>query len=111
DWTRLSLSMQTKGYRPLNDADTKFGYMAIEGVIGGKMVKMYPDRFCPKGHAFLLRMQNWTLHSMGRLIQPLEEDGLVLLRNATENSYEYRLVGYPAMSTNAPGNSGRVSTA
>lgn len=111
DWTRLSLSMQTKGYRPLNDADTKFGYMAIEGVIGGKMVKMYPDRFCPKGHAFLLRMQNWTLHSMGRLIQPLEEDGLVLLRNATENSYEYRCVGYPAMSTNAPGNSGRVSTA
>jgi hypothetical protein len=110
-WDRLSLSMQTKGYRPLNDDETKFGYMAIEGVIGGRRVKIYPDRFCPIGTAFALRMQNWTLHSMGRLIHPVEEDGLTLLRNATENSYEYRLVSYAAMSTNAPGNSGRVSVA
>jgi hypothetical protein len=110
-WTRLSLSMQTKGWRLANDTDAKFGYMALEGVIGGRLVKVYPDRFCPKGLAFLLRMQNWELHSMGRLIQPIEEDGLVLVRNATENSYEHRLVSYAGLVTNAPGNSGRVSTA
>jgi hypothetical protein len=111
DWQNLSTGLQSQGWRTLTDDTTRFGFTAITGVIGGKTVKIYSDRFCPLGTAFLLRMNTWKLHSMGKLIHPLEKDGLTILRGADNNNYEYRLVSYPAMSTNAPGWNGRVSVA
>lgn len=111
DWTNLSISLQSRGQRPLKDESTRFGFMAIECIMGGVQVKVYADRYCPKGTAFALRLKNWTLHSIKDLIHPIEEDGLTLLRNSTTNDYEYRLVSYPSLCTNAPGHSGRVALA
>lgn len=111
DWTSLQIALQARGTRPLKDDSTRFGFQSLEAVIGGVMVKIYPDRYCPKGLAFALRMKNWKLHSVKELIHPIEEDGLTILRGATANAYEYRLVSYPALCTNAPGFSGRVALA
>jgi hypothetical protein len=108
DWQSLSTSLQSRGIRPLKDESTKFGFMAIETVIGGQSVKIYSDRFCPKGTFFLLRMKNWTMHSPGKLIQPLNEDGLTMMRKSS-NDYEFRLVSYPILMCNAPGYQGRIA--
>ena len=111
DWQNLSIALQSRGVRPLKDDTTRFNFMAIEVVMGGKLVKIYPDRFCPRGTFFALRMKDWTLHSMLKLIHPISQDGLVILRKSTANDYEYRTVSYPAMVTVAPGWSGRVGIA
>ncbi len=108
DWTTLETVMAARGTRPLVDDKTKFGFMKIDVVMGGRVVSIYPDRYCPKGTFFALRLQNWWLSSMGPLISPMEEDGLVLLRAASTMDYEYRLVSYPILACNAPGYNGRV---
>src|SRR5262249_16336999 len=46
DWQNLSISLQSRGTRPLQDNSTRFGFMALEVVMGGKLVKLYPDKFC-----------------------------------------------------------------
>jgi hypothetical protein len=109
DWQDLAVGLQSKGIRPLEDKDTAFGYQAIQMVAGGKLCKVYADRYCPKGTAFALRLSDWTMYSVGELISPLSDDGVTMLRQSTANSYEYRLVSYPAMVCQAPGFSGRVS--
>lgn len=111
DWQDLSISLQSRGVRPLKDDSTRFGYMALEVVTGGRVVRIYADRWCPKGTFFGLRLKDWTLHSMEALIHPIQKDGNVILRKATANDYEYRVVSYPSMCTVAPGYSGRVSVA
>jgi hypothetical protein len=108
DWTTLETVMGARGIRPLQESNTKFGFMKIDVVMGGRVVSIYPDRYCPKGTMFALRMQNWWLSSMGELLSPMEEDGLVLLRGSNTMDYEYRLVGYPILACNAPGYNGRV---
>lgn len=111
DWQNLSIALQSRGVRPLKDDTTRFNFMAIEVVMGGKMVRIFPDRFCPRGTFFALRLKDWTLHSMLKLIHPISQDGLVILRKSGANDYEYRVVSYPAMVTVAPGWSGRVPIA
>ena len=111
DWQNLAISLQSRGVRPLKDDTTRFNFMAIEVVMGGKLVRIYPDRFCPRGTFFALRLKDFTLHSMLKLIHPISQDGLVILRKSDANDYEYRIVSYPAVCTVAPGWSGRVALA
>lgn len=111
DWQNLSIALQSRGVRPLKDDTTRFNFMAIEVVMGGKLVRIYPDRFCPRGTFFALRLKDWTLHSMLKLLHPISQDGLTLLRKGESNDYEYRIVSYPALVTVAPGWSGRVGIA
>jgi hypothetical protein len=111
DWQNLETSLQSRGQRSLTDSSTRFGYETIEVTMGGKKVRLYPDKHCPKGTAFFLRMQNWKFRSMLKMIHTLNGDGLTMLRKGTTNDYEFRLVSYPCLSTNAPGYSGRVALA
>jgi hypothetical protein len=107
DWANLEVALAGR-IQAKEDDSTRFGYMTLDCIIGGNRVKIYHDRFCPKGVGFALRMKNWKLGSMTKLIHPIEEDGLVVVRGATANDYEHRLISYPALWTNAPGFSGRV---
>jgi hypothetical protein len=108
DWQTLETSLSSRNISATKDEASKFGFMKITVVIGGQSVDIFPDRYCPKGTFFLLRLKNWKLHSPGKLIQPLNEDGLTMLRKTT-NDYEFRLVSYPILMCNAPGYNGRVS--
>ena len=108
DWQTLTISVQTRGIRPLEETDTKFGYEYIDVIAGGKRMKVFADPYCPKGNCFILRMENWVLGSYGQLIRTINADGLTMLRAATTNDFEYRLQSYPEVSCNAPGFSGFV---
>lgn len=110
DWQDLAVSLQTKGIRPLQDSEAKFNFEALNVVLGGRTVKIYADRFCPKGTFFALRLSNWSFYYLGeKPIHTLNEDGLDMVRGSTTNDYEYRVVSYAVPCTNAPGWSGRVS--
>lgn len=109
DWQYLSQALQSSGYRPLADDSTRFGFQVIRWAVGGKVVDIYSDPFCPRGTAFALKMDSWRLHSMNKLIHPLEKDGLTLLRSTSVDEYEYRLISYPVLECNAPGKNGRVT--
>jgi hypothetical protein len=109
DWQILETSLQSRGIRPLKDDSTRFGYMKIQMVVGGQTVDFFVDRFAPRGTAFLLRMKNWTLHSAGKMIAPVNGDGLSMLRKSTTNDYEFRLESYLINMCNAPGYNGRVA--
>ncbi len=108
DWQYLSQALQSSGYRAVTDESTRFGFQVIKWAVGGKVVEIYADPFCPQGTAFALNMKSWRLHSMNKLIHPLERDGLTMLRAATNDEYEYRLISYPVLECNAPGRNGRV---
>ena len=108
NWQDLAIALQSRGVRPLEDKSTSFGFDAISLVAGGKTVKVYADRFAPEGTAFALKMGTWKLRSMGELFSPMNEDGLNMLRLVDANSYEFRLISYPALTCSAPGWNGRV---
>lgn len=109
DFTTLSIALQSRGRGMVKDKSTRFGFEYISVFMGNKDVKIYSDPFCPKGTFFALRLKDWTLHSMEKLIHPIEADGLTLLRGSSANTYEFRLVSYPALCCVAPGYSGRVA--
>lgn len=110
DWQDLAVSLQSKGIRPLQDSDAKFNFESLNVVLGGKTVKIYADRYCPKGTFFALKLDTWTFYYMGgQMIEPMGADGLDMLRSTSANEYEFRLVSYPVPVCRAPGWSGRVS--
>jgi len=109
DWEVLETSLEARGWRSLTDESTRFGYEAISATVGGRKVKIYSDRHCTKGTAFLLKQNSWTMYSMLKLIHQINGDGLTMLRKSTTNDYEFRLQAYPCMATNAPGWNGRVT--
>lgn len=109
DWLQLSVSLMSKGIRPLEDDSTSFGFNYLEVATGGKKVKVFADPFIPQGLGLGMKMDTWTLKSMGPILHALDGDGIPLLRAGTTNDYEYRLVSYPELVTNAPGWNGRVS--
>jgi len=112
DWQDLAIALQSRGIRPLNDSDAKFNFESLNVVLGGKTVKIYPDRFCPKGTFFALKLDTWTFYYMGKsLLNTFGEggDGLEMLRSTSANDYEFRIVSYPVPVTRAPGHNGRVS--
>jgi hypothetical protein len=109
DWQNLEISLRSRGQRPLKDESTSFGYRYIEVTAGGVSGEVYPSRAVPKGKCLGLRLQNWTLMSMGELIGTLTGDGLQMLRKSNSNDYEYRLVSFPGLACNAPGWNGQVN--
>lgn len=109
DWQVLETLMMARGTRAAEDTSTQFGYMSISCVLGGKNVKIYPARNCPKGSFFLFNMKDWWISSMLELLHPQNGDGFEMLRRDASTDYEYRLISYPLLANRAPKNSGRVS--
>jgi hypothetical protein len=107
DFYKLNISAQGKGIRKLEDSKTQIGYDYIEFVAGGRTMKVFQDVHIPYKTGYILRMDNWVLGSLGGpVIQTSMSDGLQMLRLSTTMDYEYRIVSYINMSSNAPGASG-----
>jgi hypothetical protein len=77
------------------DGFLEIGYNGIRVTGGGYTVDWYEDRWCPKGTAFITNLEPDTIHfrSLGKAPKFLSADGLKILREATDDSYEGRM-GY-----------------
>lgn len=75
--------------------------LRIDGPDG--VVDVYRDIFCPPTTGWVGELDRLTLMSMGEDPGILEEDGNMILRKATTDSYEVRVGGYPQMACDGPG--------
>lgn len=108
DWNSLQISLQNRGLQRMEEKDATFGFTKLRVVGGGKEAEVFASRWIPQGTAFALKWDTWTLASMGKLLSPQNGDGLTMLRRYDANSYEYRLISYPALYCRAPGHNGRI---
>lgn len=84
------------------------GYREIE-IYGPKgVIKCRPAAGCPEGLAYLLSMKCWQLVSMGEPVQILKEDGLMISRMASADSYEVRVASWVQLGCDGPGLNVRI---
>jgi len=108
-WQDLANILESRGQRPLDGKVGTINFSKIQIAMGGKMVNIWADRFCPTTDAYALSLKNWKFRSYGPMLDVLKGDGLEMLRLATADTYEHRLVSFPVLSTNAPSYSGRCT--
>lgn len=94
--------------------DLSVGEIGFRGIVvhgPKKPIQVFADQNCPKGVAYLLQLDSWTLHSLGQVPKILNLDGLDMLREASSDGYEFR-IGYRAqLACNAPGFNARITLA
>jgi hypothetical protein len=72
-------------------------------------IKVVPDHNCPSATCFGLNMETWKLHTLGKMVQPIDTDGLSMLRTATTDAVEIRYGFYGNLACSAPGSNVNVS--
>lgn len=108
-WQCLANELEDKGTRPISGGTAKFNFDKLELAAGGSTVSIYADPFCPANTAFALALDYWKLRSYDAYPHVVNGDGLEMLRKVGSNDFEYRLVGYPTLSTRAPSFNGRIA--
>jgi hypothetical protein len=110
NWTNLAKALGSKveyGERSAYDAEIGFKTIKVMGPGGECDVLADPD--CQNTAAWCLTMDTWTFYSMGDMIRVLDDDGLPVLRNATTDGVEMRVVTRPQIGCDAPGWNGRFT--
>lgn len=85
--------------------DLIVGFSGYKAIVGGRTVKIYPDRNCPSNRLHALQLDTWTLWHTGDLINWLGESytGNRLQPSQNEDSAEARLGSYQNLGNSAPG--------
>lgn len=110
-WRKLSISLQNKGYRPLEKMLGNFGYKSLEIDSHTGTADVYGDRHVPENVGFALDMSSWVLTSALETPHVFNGDGLEMLRSSAQAGYEYRIVSYAQLVCVRPGHNGRMSLA
>jgi hypothetical protein len=84
--------------RPAIDSEgNEVGQVGFDGIVihtpAGRMT-VFDDPFCPKGHAYILNLDDFLLASSGPTVGFENEDGPDFLRVGDSNDYEARIVFY-----------------
>lgn len=88
-------------YEDLKVGEIGFQALKVNGPTG--VIKVLADRNCPKGYSFLLQMDTWALHSLGKAPRILNVDGNELLREYNADANEIRMAYYAQLGCTAPG--------
>lgn len=100
--------LQAAGSRLLDGSAFVANSNSVKVAIGGKILEVVSDRHCPINTCFALTVKdNIQFVSIDEMPHVIQEDGLMLLRGASANTYEHRLQAYPAFVVKAPGWCGR----
>lgn len=86
-----------------------FETLKVRGPRG--VVSVIADADIPKSRAYLLDMGTWTFHSMGASPQILDQDGAILSRSASADSWEGRMVYFGNLACDAPGHNATITLA
>jgi hypothetical protein len=78
---------------------------------GAGSVTVLADPHCPVGVAYMLQMNTWKLYHMKGFPHVADEDGIRVLRKATEDAYEVRFRYWAQLGCNAPGHNARITLA
>jgi len=85
--------------------DLIVGFSGYKALVGGRVVRIYPDRNCPSNRLTGLQLDTWTLWHTGELINWTGESytGNRLQPSQNEDSAEARLANYSNVGCKAPG--------
>ncbi len=85
--------------------DVLVGFSGYRAIVGGRSVKIYPDRNCPSNRIYALQLDTWTLWHTGNLVNWLGEayTGNRLQPSQNEDAAEARLGSYQNIGCSAPG--------
>jgi hypothetical protein len=102
-WKQLGLELGAKKeYHDEKIAGVNFRGYVLYGPEGD--LKVYADRNCPGGYAFVLTKSTWSFDSIGPMPGILDLDDVGrFLRESTDDAYELRCGGYPQLSCRLPG--------
>ena len=106
DYVNLVLALGSKVlYDHEESEDTpEIGFSGVKVAAPGAsgFAKVFADPNCPKGQAFILQMDTWTLWTREE-IGFLMDDDLRILRQASADGYELRMGYYGQLACVAPG--------
>lgn len=90
------------------EGDVIVGFSGYKAIVGGRTVKIYPDRNCPSTRINALQLDTWTLWHTGDLVNWLGESytGNRLQPSQNDDAAEARLGSYQNMGCSAPGYNG-----
>jgi hypothetical protein len=102
-WKQLGLELGSKKeYHDEKVAGINFRGYVLYGPEGD--LKVYPDRNCPGGEAYVITKNTWSCDSIGQMPGILDLDDVgKFLRESTDDAYELRCGGYPQLSCKLPG--------
>ena len=111
DYLNLQLELQSAGVLLMTkDVGAKIGTYAygtpFEGIVvagPAGQIKVFPDYQEVKGTGHMLQMDTWVLAGLGDFPYFDEQDGNRILREATADAYEGRIVGDFQLGCEAPG--------
>lgn len=87
------------------------GFRGIEINGHNTKIRVFADRNCPGGRAYLLQMDTLTLISLGDVPHIKKDDGITMLRVGNADAGEVRMASYANLSCNAPGWNGAFQIA
>lgn len=82
-------------------AEVGFRGIQIHGPRG--TIKVVPDMNCPDDKAYMLQLNTWGLHSIGKAVRAIDTDSLQMLRQASSDGVEVRWGFYGNLACKAPG--------
>lgn len=106
-WQKLASVLEKRGQRPLNGKTANMGYQYIELNTGRGMAKIISAPKCRPDTFWALEIDKWTLRTLSGFPEVMKSDGFQMLRKATSDSYEFRIVAFAHLSTPYPSRHGR----
>lgn len=82
--------------------------VAVRGIRIGNAL-LVGDMYFPSGYAYPLKMDTWTLKSLGEAPHIIDDDGLEKRRDSTGDSFSGEMAYYAQVSCDEPGQNGVIT--
>lgn len=94
---------------PAQDPKQNLNFQEVQFIGQNGPISFLSDPFCPKGKAYMLKMDTWALHTApGGMFQLVDWDGVNYLRLTDQDVYEARFASYYQLGCDNPGANGYV---
>jgi hypothetical protein len=94
---------------PAQDPKQNLNFQEVQFIGQNGPIAFVSDPFCPKGKAYMLKMDTWALHTApGGMFQLVDWDGVNYLRLTDQDVYEARFASYYQLGCDNPGANGYV---
>lgn len=106
-WQKLASVLEKRGHRPLDGKTANMGYQYLTLQTGRGMAKIISAPKCRPDTFWALEIDKWTLRTLSGFPEVMKSDGFQMLRKATSDSYEFRIVAFAQLTTPYPSRHGR----
>jgi hypothetical protein len=94
----------------MNNSKAEVGFEAIKFPTPAGVWSVVPATFCPDSYGYALDMNTWKLLDFGTGIPDIvQDDGNMLFRSASEDSFEVRIASYLQVCCSNPSRNGVIT--